>query len=106
MRAAALDALADTTPREQAVVLAGARLGDDDARVRVAAARTLARLDDPRGAEALAALCSAPDAAIREAAVRGHARGRLLTTGLIMALADESAPVRVLAAEIVLDIVD
>jgi HEAT repeat protein len=106
VRAAALDALADTTPREQAVVLAGARLGDDDARVRVAAARTLARLDDPRGAEALAALCSAPDAAIREAAVRGHARGRLLTTGLIAALADESAPVRVLAAEIVLDIVD
>jgi HEAT repeat protein len=86
--------------------LAGARLNDDDSRVRVAAARALSRLSDPRGAEALAALCSAPDAAVREAAVRGHARDRLLTPGLIAALADESAPVRVLAAEIVLDIVD
>jgi HEAT repeat protein len=106
VRAAAIAAVAAIMPRERAVALAAARLEDDQASVRVTAAQALVELGDPRGAEALSALARAADAAVREAAIRGHDRARLLTPGLIAALADESAPNRVLAAELLLDMVD
>jgi HEAT repeat protein len=72
--------------------------------IRLSAVTALLRLEDERGVAALDALGRAPDAAVRESAARAHLQAGRPTDSLILALADESAGVRIVAAEILLSL--
>ena len=101
MRLAAARALASAGDRAAAIaVLADALAAADAAATALAAASDLARLGDARGVAALeAAVRDArrpPDE--RAAAASAHQLARRVTPGLVAALADANAVVRVEAA--------
>lgn len=106
VRAAAVEALPRLVPGPGATELLLARLADTSGLVRVRAALILASMRHARGTEALARLCRDDDEAAREAAIRAHGSQTLLTMGLVEALADTSAPIRVIAAETLLKVLD
>ncbi len=97
VRLAAARTLASTGDRAAALEIFAAALTGDDA---VSAAADLARLGDPRGEAALEAAvrdaAGGPDR--RAAAAAAHVTARRVTPGLVAALADPSAVVRVEAA--------
>lgn len=102
IRALAASALADALPRPEALAALRRMTGDADARVRIAAAVGLHELGERDAADLLSAACTDESVEAREAAVRAHQRHRLVTLGLVSLLADESALVRVQAAEALL----
>ncbi len=67
--------------------------------VRVQAAQLLLPVEESKALTTLSGLCAASDPVKREAAVRAHAAGRRPSKGLVAALADNSADVRIAAAE-------
>ncbi len=79
-------------------------LGAHDDSVRVQAAQLLLSVagEESVALATLSALCAAADPATREAAVRAHTAGRRPSKGLVAALADESAEVRIAAADTLL----
>ncbi len=97
VRLAAARALASTGEQAAAIELFAAALTGDSA---LSAATDLARLGDARGLELLDRTvrdaAAAPDA--RAAAAAAHVTGRRVTPGLVAALADPNAIVRVEAA--------
>lgn len=86
----------------QAVSLLEPMLDDQDGRVRVAVALALSQLSHQLGLIRLADLCRDPDPAVREAALAAHADLKLVSIGLVASLADESALIRVQAADTIL----
>ncbi|MEN8183196.1 MAG: HEAT repeat domain-containing protein [Myxococcota bacterium] len=98
------DALASVALREdaaqsaRAVELLAARLVSAEAAERAQIARVLGDLGRPEGADAIALLVSDPASDVRRAAVRGLARISPRSESLRLALADDSASVRVAAA--------
>lgn len=70
--------------------------------VRVQAAKLLLPIDEKEALTTLSALCGAADPGTREAAVRAHTAGHRPSTGLVAALADEDAQVRIAAADTLL----
>lgn len=77
-------------------------LAADTDTVRVQAAVLLLPIDEKKALETLSALCAAADPTTREAAVHAHTAGRRPSKGLVAALADESAEVRIAAADTLL----
>ncbi|HSK00880.1 MAG TPA: hypothetical protein VK932_06555, partial [Kofleriaceae bacterium] len=97
VRLAAARTLASTGEQAAAIELFAAALAGDSA---LSAAADLARLGDARGTELLDRTvrdaAAGPDA--RAAAAAAHVTARRVTPGLVAALADASAVVRVEAA--------
>jgi HEAT repeat protein len=69
---------------------------------RLEAAIDLARFEDERGVETIAALAGNADARVRSAAVRAHGTIRRITPALVAALADASPALRIEAASTLL----
>jgi HEAT repeat protein len=92
-------------PDEALPVLAAA-LADDSDSARVQAAIDLIRLEDARGTTALDSLVRSPSPDTREQAVRAMIQLREPTDGLVAALADENAEVRIAAADVILTILE
>ncbi|MEZ4368426.1 MAG: hypothetical protein R2939_19425 [Kofleriaceae bacterium] len=87
--------------RADAVAVFAALMGDDDADLALTAAAELVALGDPRGADALSArLVRQTDASSPRLRAAGlHLTvARIVTPGLVAALADPDARVRVAAA--------
>jgi HEAT repeat protein len=97
VRLAAARTLASTGERAAAIEIFAAALTGDAA---LSAASDLARLGDPRGVQALEAAVRDADASPdrRAAAAAAHVTARRVTAGLVAALADANAVVRVEAA--------
>lgn len=89
--------------RRARVELAAA-LGSSDPLVRIDAAIDLVRIGDPRGAPVMDKLARSASAEVRRAAVQAHASARRVTPGLVAALADSDATLRLAAAELILDV--
>jgi HEAT repeat protein len=98
VRLAAARVLAHAGDRAAAAAIFAAALGDADHGLE--AAIDLAAQDDPRGTQALGERVRDPahGPAARAAAAAGHRAARRITPGLVAALADDSAAVRVEAA--------
>lgn len=103
VRLAAARALAAAGQREAAAPIFAAAAATDPG-----AAADLARLGDPRGVAALAALISAPDSPsdLRALAAAAHLIARRITPALVGALADSSGVVRVEAAAALAQLAD
>jgi HEAT repeat protein len=96
VRLAAARVLVHTGDREAARTIFTAALGDADHGVQAAA--DLAELGDPRGLQALSAAMGNTDASARITAVHEHESAHRVTAGLVAALADDNALVRIEAA--------
>ena len=94
-----LDTAEERARQELAAALAAA-----DLHVRIDAATDLVRMGDPRGAEVLAELAGHEAAAVRGGAVRAHASARRITPGLVRALADPDPLLRLVAAELLVEL--
>ena len=101
-RAALAEAVGRVLPRADAIARLRVLCGDPDGRVRVAAALALTELDASQGVDVLSAACTDQAAETRSAAIAAHKRLRVYSAGLISALADDSALIRVQAAEAVM----
>jgi len=104
VRIAAARALLDTQHRPAAISALAAALTDGNDSVRLQAARNLVRAKDPRGIQTIAALLKSSSASTRAAAISAHVGARTITLALVRALADESAELRIQAAEALLTI--
>lgn len=104
VRLAAARALLRFDRKAAAIELFAAGLASDDPGQRLHAAIDLARAGDRRGAETIAALAGHENPDIREQAVWAHVHLGAPTAALAAALADDSAAVRVTAAEVLLTI--
>ncbi len=104
VRLAAARALLRFGAKDAAVALFVASLNADDDSARVQAAVDLAVLKDPRGVAAIEQLATAPSPHTRLAAVRAHIQLGRPTAGLVGAIADENADVRMAAADVILSL--
>jgi HEAT repeat protein len=104
VRLAAARTLLALGVRDRALEELGKALADERDDPRLQAAIDLIRFDDPRGLEALAELTRGPSPSTRAAAIRAHSYARRPTPALVAALADESPPLRIEAAETLLRI--
>jgi HEAT repeat protein len=88
--------------RDRALPVLVAALAAPTPEPRLEAAIDLARLEDERGVETIAALAGNADAGVRTAAVRAHGTIRRITPALVAALADASPAIRIEAASTLL----
>ncbi len=104
VRIAAARALLDTSLRAKAIETLAAAIGDNDDSVRLQAARNLVGAKDPRGLQTLVALLKSASASTRSSAISAHIFAKTISLGLVAALADESAELRIKTAEALLTI--
>lgn len=100
-RVALIERMTEVVPGDQAKARLRALASDPDGRVRVAAAAGLLDLKVAEGTPLLSTACADEASETRAAAIAAHIERKLLTPGLIDALADDSALIRIQAAEAV-----
>jgi HEAT repeat protein len=81
----------------------GAALVGPDAMLRLDAAVDLARRSDPRAVAVMDRLARSRSPEVRAAAIAAHAHPPRITPGLVAALADPVAELRIAAAELLLE---
>lgn len=99
MRLAAARLLLHLGQVERARQEMSAALAAPDAMLRLDAAVDLARRDDPRAVAVMDRLARSRSPEVRAAAIAAHAHPPRVTPGLVAALADPVAELRVAAAE-------
>lgn len=92
-------AVATLLPEAEALAQLRALASHSDGRVRVAAGSALRAMRAPDAEDVLSAACTDSSADARKDALAAHLQGRFISPGVIRALADESALLRVQAAE-------